>query len=80
MTYVRDIKGFYNHLIHYVLVIGVPFIINLMTGSGYWWVVWPMLGWGIGIVSHAINVFELFSFFGPQWEKRQVEKRLGRRL
>ena len=80
LAYVRDIKGFYNHLIHYVLVIGVLFIINLMTGSGYWWVVWPMLGWGIGIVSHAINVFELFSFFGPQWEKRQVEKRLGRRL
>ncbi|MFC3912489.1 2TM domain-containing protein [Pseudaeromonas sharmana] len=77
---VRDLKGFYNHLIHYVIVISLLFVINLLSGSDYWWAFWPMLGWGIGIISHAVNVFELFSFFGPEWEKRQVEKRLGRRL
>jgi hypothetical protein len=31
-------------------------------------------------VLHAISVFEPFSLFGATWEKRQIEKRLKRRL
>ncbi|MBU5881089.1 2TM domain-containing protein, partial [Vibrio cholerae] len=46
----------------------------------YIWAWWPMLGWGLGLASHAINLFQPFKLFGPEWERRQVEKRLGRRL
>ena len=28
-------------------------VIWLATGAGYFWPVWPMLGWGIGVVSHG---------------------------
>ena len=31
-------------------------------------------------MSHAINLFQPFKLFGPDWERRQVEKRLGRKL
>ena len=24
-----------------------------LTGAGYFWPVWPALGWGIGILMHA---------------------------
>lgn len=41
---------------------------------------WPAMGWGIGIVSHALSAFEIMNFFGADWEKKQVEKRLGRKL
>jgi hypothetical protein len=27
------------------------------TGSGFFWPVFPILGWGIGIVFHAWDVF-----------------------
>lgn len=77
---VRDIKGFYSHLTSYVCVITLLWVINWLTGSGYYWAKWPTLGWGIGIVSHALSVWEVFNFFGPDWEKRQIEKRLGRKL
>ena len=77
MLYVRDIKGFYNHLIIYCLVIGGLFLLNFIRGS-HLWAIWPALGWGIGIVIHGMNVFELCSFLGPKWEKRQIEKRLKR--
>lgn len=80
LVYVRDIKAFYNHLVAYLISTTLLFVINIMTNPDYIWAFWPMLGWGIGIVSHALNVFEVFSFFGPNWERRQVEKRLGRRL
>jgi hypothetical protein len=26
----------------------------LLTGAGYFWPVWPFLGWGIGLAAHAL--------------------------
>jgi len=80
IEHVRDIKAFYSHIITYVLVITGLFILNLITSPGYLWVLWAALGWGIGLVSHGISVFEVFNFFGPDWERKQVEKRLGKKL
>jgi len=34
----------------------------------------------MGVAAHALSVFEVFSFLGPNWEKRKIEKRLGRKL
>jgi len=76
IIYVRDIKGFYSHLIKYVIVIFILFIFNILRSPNYLWVIWPALGWGIGVLFHGLNVFEIFNFFGPDWEKRQIEKRL----
>ena len=77
---VKEIKGFYSHLITYVLVMSGLLILNLLTEPSDLWVVWPAFGWGIGIISHACSVFEWVNFFGPDWEKKQIEKRLGRKL
>lgn len=77
---VRAIKGFYSHLMTYVMVISLLFTINLLTSSDYIWAWWPALGWGIGILNHGLNAFEVFNLFGPKWEKRQIEKRLGRKM
>lgn len=77
---VRSIKGFYSHLMTYLLVITLLFIINFMTNTSYIWAFWPALGWGIGIINHGLNAFEVFNLFGAKWEKRQIEKRLGRKL
>jgi len=80
LEYVRDVKGFYSHLLTYVLVMPFIFILNYMVSPGYIWVWFSLFGWGLGVVSHGLSVFELFKFFGADWEKRQVEKRLGRKL
>lgn len=77
---VRAIKSFYSHLITYLLVIGLLFVINILTNSSYIWAWWPAMGWGIGIVNHGLNAFEVVDLFGAKWEKRQIEKRLGRKL
>ena len=44
------------------------------------WFIFPLLGWGVGILSHAVSVLNILPWFGPEWERRQVEKKLGRRL
>ena len=77
---VRKIRGFYIHLTQYVLVISLLAIINLVTHPSKLWFFWPALGWGIGVLAHAAATFEFIPFFGAEWERRQVEKQLGRPL
>jgi len=80
IDHVRDIKGFYSHLINYTLVILALFLVNFLTSPGYYWAWWAAFGWGVGLISHGISVFEVYSFFGADWEKKQIEKRLGKKL
>jgi transcriptional regulator with XRE-family HTH domain len=80
LQYVRDLKGFYSHVMSYVAVISMLFMINYFTDPSYYWAWWPALGWGIGIVSHALSLFNIFNIFGPEWERNKVEKILGRKL
>jgi class 3 adenylate cyclase len=41
------------HLIVYVLVNVVLIGIWAASGAGYFWPIWPILGWGIGVGAHA---------------------------
>ncbi len=38
------------------------------------------MGWGVGVVIHGLVAFEKINFIGQNWEKSQIEKRLGRKL
>lgn len=78
--YVRALRRFYLHLLRYVVVVLALVAVNLLTTPHQWWVLWVMAGWGIAIAFHAARVFQPTSFLGPEWERRQVEKRLGRPL
>ncbi len=79
LEYVRDIKGFYSHLFTYGLVITGLFVLWLFQSTSYPWFLWPMFGWGMGVFAHGLSVFEFFKLFSPEWERRQVEKRLQRK-
>ena len=46
----RDVR---EHVRTYVLVMLLLVAIWALTGAGYFWPVWPALGWGIGLMSHV---------------------------
>ncbi len=77
---VRKLKAFYMHLAQYVIVVLFLAVINFILSPTRLWVGWVALGWGIGVLVHGLNVFDRFPFLGAEWERKQVEKRLGRRL
>ncbi len=49
------------HLAAYVagalLMLGIWLAVGLGGGGWYFWPVWPIIGWGIGVASHAIPVW-----------------------
>ncbi|MEP0547775.1 MAG: 2TM domain-containing protein [Rhodothermales bacterium] len=71
---VRDEKEFYGHLASY-LVFNTLFIGMSLFSGGYWFI-FPLLGWGIGLVSHAARVFGLPGK-GGDWERRRLQELLG---
>lgn len=78
--YVRKLRGFYLHLFRYAVVVLILLAINLIVSPERMWVFWVMGGWGLGVLMHAFRVFRRDWFLGPQWERQQIEKRLGRSL
>jgi hypothetical protein len=51
----RREKSFRAHATSYLLVMALLVAIWLLTTpGGYFWPIWPMLGWGFGLASHGL--------------------------
>lgn len=62
---------FRTHLLIYVMVNAFLVVIWFMTGSAFFWPIFPIVGWGIGIVAHAWDAY------GPA---RVTEERVQREM
>ncbi|HEX2583565.1 MAG TPA: 2TM domain-containing protein [Steroidobacteraceae bacterium] len=80
MRHVANLKDFYLRVMTYVLIMGFLTVVNYMTSPMYWWVIWAALGWGLALLLRAVKVFGLVPFLGADWEKKQIERRLGKPL
>jgi hypothetical protein len=55
---VRKRRDFWPHLLVYVMVNALLVVVWAMTGSdGFFWPIFLIAGWGIGIVMHAWDAF-----------------------
>lgn len=77
---VNKIKGFYGHLLAYVIVNSLLIFYQMSenASSGA-----PLVSletfelalfWGIGLGFHALSVFGLNFLLGRRWEERQIRK------
>ena len=71
---VEELQGFSAHFVSYLLVNTGLFLINLFTNPDYWWFVYPIIGWGVGLISHAIFVFG----WGENWRERKIRELTAR--
>ncbi len=71
---VEKIKEFYSNLLSYLVIIPILAFINYQTSWEYKWFIYPMFGWGIGIVFHYFEAFGRFPFLGKNWEERKIEE------
>lgn len=75
---VKEKKDFFSHLISFVSTMVFLVILNMLTSPEYWWFIWPLLGWGIGIVSHYFTVFGFFGMGTRDWEEREIRKEIAK--
>ncbi len=81
---VKELKGFYIHLIVYVLInifITTTTVMARMNGGENFNEAFfnfasfsTAFFWGIGLAFHAAKVFNYNPFFSKDWEERQIKK------
>ncbi len=55
----RRQRGFKAHLIPFVAVNIFLILLNLVTTPKYFWAIYPLLGWGVGLGIHAACTYHL---------------------
>lgn len=77
---VKRIKGFYVHLMVYILVNTFIICGNYYENSSNnqvflrWDVFSTALFWGIGLVAHGLSVFGRNIFFSHDWEEKKIQE------
>jgi hypothetical protein len=67
-------RGFTIHLLLYLMVNLMLFLIWRFTGKGYPWFLWPLAGWGIGVFANAVAL--VAELHAP--EERAIEREMRR--
>ncbi len=76
---VKRIKGFYTHLIVYVVInsgLLVAKYSNMDVADNFWrWQTFnTVFFWGIGLVAHGMSVFMPGMLMGKDWEERKIKE------
>ena len=76
---VKKIKGFYTHLIVYIVINIFIIIVNiqdLKVGESYFRKenFFTAFLWGIGLLIHALSTFLPTWFLGNNWEEKKIQE------
>ena len=70
---VDELKGFYIHFTIYCIMLPFFIFLNVKTTS-FPWALFPIIGWGLGVTGHAMEVFNYNPFLGRDWEDRKIRE------
>ena len=65
-------RGLGANVLAYVLVNGMLVVIWFVTGAGFFWPIFPILGWGIGVAFHVWDVMS------PGVDERRIQAEMDR--
>jgi len=68
---------FYIHAIVFAFVNVILMVVNLTMTPQNIWFIWPLLGWGLGLLAHAAVVY-FPSQWGGQLMKRMIRRELDK--
>lgn len=70
---------FRRHLLVYFITNASLWIIWFLTGQGYPWPVWPLVGWGIGVIFHYIFDYHSSHFLSEEEEYEKLKNEIHNR-
>lgn len=72
---VKEIKGFYAHLVVMIIIIPVIIFINLHFTPEYHWFWYAVIGNLVGLMFHWFGVFGFEKLgFGSNWEEKKIKE------
>ena len=76
---VKKIKGFYTHLMVYVVINTGLLIANYRNSDAnenfwHWQTFNTVIFWGIGLVAHGMSVFMPEILMGKDWEEKKIKE------
>ena len=78
--YVHKLRQFYTDVLIYGAVNLGLVLIWALSGGGYFWPIWVIVGWGIGLGVHAFSLGLLpqldaaLPFMAAEWEEQEVRR------
>jgi cytochrome c oxidase assembly factor CtaG len=69
---IRAKRQFFLHVAFFAAMATYFIVLWAQSSAAFFWPVWPMIGWGIGLVAHASHVFG--------WERGISEERIRREI
>ncbi len=50
-------RSFVGHVAVYVVVNTMLVVVWAASGAGYFWPIWPIVGWGVGLALNAWSIY-----------------------
>lgn len=78
--HVHKLRRFYTDVLIYAVVNIGLILIWLISGGGYFWPIWVIIGWGIGLGIHAFSLGlipqmnAMVPFMTAEWEDQEVRR------
>jgi hypothetical protein len=78
--HVHKLRRFYTDVLIYVVVNIGLILVWAVSGGGYFWPIWVIIGWGIGIGVHAFSLGlipqmnAMVPFMTAEWEDQEVRR------
>jgi hypothetical protein len=78
--HVRKLRRFYTDVLIYAVVNIGLILIWAVSGGGYFWPIWVIIGWGIGLGVHAFSLGlipqmnAMVPFMTAEWEDQEVRR------
>lgn len=66
-------RDFMAHLLVYTMVNSFIVVIWAVTSGGFFWPIFPMVGWGIGLVMNGWDVWR-----GDEFSDEEIEREMRR--
>ncbi len=75
-----DLKiKFYRNLYSYIIVNIILAVINYLFTPHYWWVLYVVFFWGIGVLFNFLKVFVLFEKFDSnEYRERKIQEEMDK--
>lgn len=71
----RKLK-FYRNFICYITVNAFLIILNAVYTPEFWWVIFPVFFWGIGVVKDFLKAFVFANIYTEEYRERKIAQEM----